>query len=125
MTLYRLPHGQHGYSGHVINLPHVASFANSLPCLPSDLDVIVVIIGTSLSEPHINNTAVHAIYGGGMTIIRTLQRLHGNLYMLIIIMSESTRVSDQIVCSCAVVSKVPHLEDQGSIESIVAKFQKG
>ena len=40
MTLYRLPHGQYGY---VINLPqHVASFANSLPCLPSDLDVIVV-----------------------------------------------------------------------------------
>ena len=43
MTLYRLPHGQYGYSGHVINLPQdVASFANSLPRLPSDLDVIVV-----------------------------------------------------------------------------------
>ena len=43
MTLYRLPHGQCGYSGHVINLPQdVASFVNSLPRLPSDLDVIVV-----------------------------------------------------------------------------------
>ena len=43
MTFYRLPHGQYGYSGHVINLPQdVASFANSLPRLPSDLDVIVV-----------------------------------------------------------------------------------
>ena len=43
MTLYRLPHGQYGYSGHVINLPQdVASFASSLPRLPSDLDVIVV-----------------------------------------------------------------------------------
>ena len=43
MTLYRLPHGQYGYSGHVINLPQdVASFANNLPRLPSDLDVIVV-----------------------------------------------------------------------------------
>ena len=43
MTLYRLPHGQYGYSGHVINQPQdVASFASSLPRLPSDLDVIVV-----------------------------------------------------------------------------------
>ena len=43
MTLYRLPHGQYGYSGHVITLPQdVASFANNLPRLPSDLDIIVV-----------------------------------------------------------------------------------
>ena len=43
MSLYRLPHGQYGYSGHVINLPQdVESFANSLPRLPSQLDVIVV-----------------------------------------------------------------------------------
>ena len=43
MSLYRLPHGQYGYSGHVINLPQdVASFANSLPRLPSELDVIIV-----------------------------------------------------------------------------------
>ena len=43
MSIYRLPHGQYGYSGHVINLPQdVASFATSLPRLPSELDVIVV-----------------------------------------------------------------------------------
>ena len=34
---------QYAYSGHVINLPQdVASFANSLPRLPSELDVIIV-----------------------------------------------------------------------------------
>ena len=43
MSLYKLPHGQYAYSGHVINLPqNVALFANSLPRLPSELDVIVV-----------------------------------------------------------------------------------
>ena len=43
MSLYWLPHGQYAYSGHVINLPQdVTSFANSLPRLPSELDVIVV-----------------------------------------------------------------------------------
>ena len=43
MSLYRLPQGQYGYTGHVVNLPQdVASFAQSLPRLPSDLDVIVV-----------------------------------------------------------------------------------
>ena len=43
MSIYRLPHGQYGYSGHVINLPQgVVSFATSLPRLPSELDVLVV-----------------------------------------------------------------------------------
>ena len=43
MSVYRLPHGQYGYKGHVINLPQdVASFAKSLPRLPSELDVLVV-----------------------------------------------------------------------------------
>ena len=43
MSLYRLPHGQYGYNGHVINLPQdVACFVHSLPRLPRDLDVIVV-----------------------------------------------------------------------------------
>ena len=41
MSLYQLPHGQYAYSGHVIKLPQdVASFANSLPRLPSELDII-------------------------------------------------------------------------------------
>lgn len=43
MSIYRLPHGQYSYSGHVINLPqNIASFATSLPRLPSDLDVVIV-----------------------------------------------------------------------------------
>jgi len=43
MSLYRLPHGQYAYSGHVINLPQdIACFANSLPRLPSELDIIVI-----------------------------------------------------------------------------------
>ncbi len=43
MSIYRLPLGQYGYTGHVINLPQdVISFAHSLPRLPSELDVLVV-----------------------------------------------------------------------------------
>ena len=43
MSLYHLPRRQYAYSGHVTNLPQdVASFANTLPRLPSELDVIVV-----------------------------------------------------------------------------------
>ena len=43
MSIYRLPLGQYGYTGHVINLPQdVISFAHSLPRLPSELDVLIV-----------------------------------------------------------------------------------
>ena len=43
MSIYRLPHGQYSYSGHVINLPQdVTSFASSLPRVPSELDIVVV-----------------------------------------------------------------------------------
>ena len=43
MSIYRLPFGQYGYTGHVVNLPQdVVSFANSLPRVPSELDVLVV-----------------------------------------------------------------------------------
>ena len=43
MSLYQLPHGQYAYSGHTINLPQdAASFVNSLPQLPTELDIIVV-----------------------------------------------------------------------------------
>ena len=42
MSLYRLPHGQYAYSGHVINLPQDVAFVNSLPRLPTELDIIVV-----------------------------------------------------------------------------------
>ena len=43
MSIYCLPHGQYGYSGHVVNLPQDAvSFATSLPRLPSELDIVIV-----------------------------------------------------------------------------------
>ena len=43
MALYRLPYGQYGYSGHVLNLPQdVSSTATSLPHLPSELDIVIV-----------------------------------------------------------------------------------
>ena len=43
MTLYRLPHGQYGYSGHVINLPqNIASLADRLPRTPAEIDVVVI-----------------------------------------------------------------------------------
>ena len=43
MSIYRLPHGQYGYRGHVINLPQdVASFTTSLPSHPNDFDIVIV-----------------------------------------------------------------------------------
>ena len=43
MSIYHLPHGQYGYSGHILNLPQdVTTFVNNLPRSPADLDVIVV-----------------------------------------------------------------------------------
>ena len=63
MSIYRLPQGQYGHSGHVINLPQdVASFSNSLPRLPSQLDVIIVKKeGTDQSQRdfHVRRNVVH------------------------------------------------------------------
>lgn len=43
MCIYRLPHGQYGYGGHILNLPQdVTSFVNNLPRSPTSLDVIIV-----------------------------------------------------------------------------------
>ena len=43
MSIYRLPLGQYGYTGHIINLPQdVVRFAHSLPRLPQEVDVLVV-----------------------------------------------------------------------------------
>ena len=43
MSIYRLPLGQYGYTGHVINLPQdVVTFARSLPRLPRNVDVLIV-----------------------------------------------------------------------------------
>ena len=50
-SVYRLPHGQYGYSGHVVNLPqNVSSFVSKLPQLPSDLDILLVRSGDSGSQ---------------------------------------------------------------------------
>lgn len=43
LPIHRLPHGQYGYSGHVVNLPQdVTSFARNLPRLSSNLDAPIV-----------------------------------------------------------------------------------
>ncbi len=43
MPVYRLPHGQYGYNGHVLNLPQdVSSFASKLPRTVSELDIVLV-----------------------------------------------------------------------------------
>ncbi len=43
MSIYRLPHGQYGYSGHILNLPQdVTTFINTLPRCTANLDVIIV-----------------------------------------------------------------------------------
>lgn len=51
MSLYRLPHGQLGYRGHVINLPQdVTTMATTLPRLPTEINIIIV---------RMEGTAVH------------------------------------------------------------------
>jgi len=43
MSIYRLPHGQFGYSGQILNVPqNVNSFVNELPRCPATLDVVIV-----------------------------------------------------------------------------------
>ena len=43
MSIYKLPHGQYGYSWNVINFPQdVNSFATTLPRLTSGIDILVV-----------------------------------------------------------------------------------
>ncbi len=44
MSVCRLPHGQYGYKGHVINLlpQDITTFATSLPRIPKELDVLIM-----------------------------------------------------------------------------------
>ncbi len=43
LSVYRLPHGQYGYSGHIINLPQdMTTFVTSLPRHSNELDVLLV-----------------------------------------------------------------------------------
>jgi len=53
MSVYCLPLGQYGYSGHIINLPQdVPTFVNSLPRLPTDLETIIVHKEDSVNTHH-------------------------------------------------------------------------
>ena len=43
MSIYRLPHGQYGYSGHILNVPqNVTQFLDHLPRCPTTLDIVIV-----------------------------------------------------------------------------------
>ena len=43
MSMYRLPHGQLGYNGHIVNLSQdVTTFVNNLPRHLNYLDIIIV-----------------------------------------------------------------------------------
>ena len=60
MSIYRLPQGQYGYSGHVINLlQDVTSFSNSLRRLPSELDVIIDQYHNHNEDIHVQRNVVH------------------------------------------------------------------
>ena len=51
MSFYRLPLGQYGYSGHVVNLPQ--DVVTSLPRLPSGIHVDVILVcKEGASETH-------------------------------------------------------------------------
>ena len=72
MSIYHLPHGQYGYSGHILNLPQdVASFINNLPRSPATLDVIIVRRG-GINETHQDFRVRRA------TVLRALQWLIAN-----------------------------------------------
>ena len=43
MSVYCLPHGQLGYSGHVINFPQdIGTLVTNLPRHPTNLDVVII-----------------------------------------------------------------------------------
>ena len=72
ISIYRLPHGQYGYKGHVINLPQdVAGFVNTLPRHPSELDIILV-KHPEISQPHQHFRVRRSV------VLRTLQFLIAN-----------------------------------------------
>ena len=64
MSLYKLPHGQYAYSGHVINLPQdVASFANSLPRLHAyihtcTVNILIITLYFDIIQRNKNHTHV-------------------------------------------------------------------
>ena len=76
MTIYRLPHGQYGYSGHVINLPQdIAAFSNSLPRHPNHLDVVIVRREGSPQSHHDFHVRVPRKDGSRITIQKPQNRI--------------------------------------------------
>lgn len=72
ISIYKLPHGQYSYSGHVINLPQdVSGFINSLPRHPSELDIILV-KNPGMSQSH------HEFRVRRSVVFRALQFLIAN-----------------------------------------------
>ena len=76
MSLYCLPHGQYAYSGHVINLPQdVASLINSLPRLPNENELGVIIVRKEgAADSH------HDFHVKRAVVLRALQWLLANKY---------------------------------------------
>ena len=80
MSVYRLPQGQYGYSGHVVNLPQdVASFVQGLPRLPSELDVIVV-RKEGANQSRVRRAVVHRALQWLVTHNQYYHSLANNLY---------------------------------------------
>ena len=62
MSIYRLPLGSYGYTGHVIYLPQdVVSFAYSLPRLPSELDVLVTMNSLTVTSVYVELLYMEAL----------------------------------------------------------------
>ena len=63
MAVYRLFHGQYGYSGHVVNLlQNVSSFVSKLPRLANDLEILLVRDNGSHRDFKVNHSKVlHAL----------------------------------------------------------------
>ena len=84
MPIVSVPQGQYGYSGHVVNLSQdVASFVQSLPRLPSELDVIVVRkegANQSHRDFRVRRTVVHRALQWLVTHNQYYHSLANNLY---------------------------------------------
>ena len=115
MSLYKLPHGQYVYSGHVINLPQdVAAFANSLPRLPSELDVIIVRkegATNSHRDFHVRRAAVLHTLQWLVANSKYYHNIHINLEAV------ATMPEDGELCGLHTVSLDSTEEDTGSLQT--------
>ena len=75
MSVYRLPQGQYGYSGHVVNLPQdVASFVQSLPAFPLNC------CQEGGGQPEPSDVSVHRAFQWLVTHNQYYHSLENNLY---------------------------------------------